>query len=75
MLLLTALAASAMANPPAHQPRPGLVRQATASVRIVSGAHVRFDLGTTDGPGAHFYDRLIRQSDGSRTPATLAEFP
>jgi hypothetical protein len=75
MLLLAALAASTMAQPPPERPRAALVRQATANVRIVSGAHVRFGGGGWKGPGARSYDRLIRESDGSRTQATLVEFP
>lgn len=75
MLLLTALAASAMAQSPAHRPSPVLERQATATVRIVHGAHVRFARGGSEEPGVHSYDRLIRERDGSQTPATLVEFP
>ena len=75
MLLLTALAASAMAQPPAQRPRPALVRQATATVRIVSGTRVRFGKPGTEAAGTQINDRQVRESDGSRTPVTLVEFP
>lgn len=73
MLLLTALAATAIAQPSAHGRE--LVRQATASVRIVSGERIRFGRRYRPGRGPQVIDRHVRESDGSRTLITLVEFP
>ena len=75
MLLLAALAASAMAQPPAYRPRPELVRHATATVRIVSGERVRFGRGGRKGRATQVHERLVREKDGRLTPITLVEFP
>lgn len=74
MLFLAALAASPLAQPPVHRPRPALVRQATASVRIVSGERIRFGRRGKSG-GRQVHERHLRETDGSRTPITLVEFP
>ena len=75
MLLFAALAASAVAQPPIERPGPALVRQATATVRIVSGTRIRFGKPDAEASGTQINDRQVRESDGSWTPVTLVEFP
>ena len=74
MMIIALLAAAAAAATPTapSSPERQLVRQATATVRIISGARV--DSATTPR------DALVRQvklesADGSRQALKLVEFP
>ncbi len=73
-LLLAAASAGADSAPrPAAGDRGGaVVRQATASVRIVSGERI----SASDIPqSALVKDTQVRGSDGIERPARLVEFP
>jgi hypothetical protein len=71
-MLWFAVAAAFIGSPP-HGPAPrGPVVQARATVRIVSGARVRFGEGaSSDVPASH--ERWIRTTMGIQ-PAKLIEF-
>jgi len=75
--MLWTLCAALVANSaPAAQPpaRPVPQRQASATVRIVRGAPVRF--GRSDARPEESISRsgTVREADGSIRPATLVEF-
>ena len=70
-MIAIALAAAAVAAPPPQAERP-VVRQATATVRILSGARV----GPAESPGEALVRKArIREPDGSETVVRLVEFP
>ena len=71
MLLLAQLAAAvaSQASPPATAP---IVRQARASVRIVSGERISAE---RIPQAAVVRDKQVRNADGSWTSSRLVEFP
>ena len=69
-MMLAALLAAA-ATIPAPPPRPVVIEQARATVRIVSGAGIRLGDKTAD---AQLRSTQFRDSDGSSHPAKLVEF-
>lgn len=71
MLLLALVAATAAVNAPSVPDRP-VVRQATATVRIVSGA--RITQGETP-QDAIVRDTIINGADGAPETVRLVEFP
>lgn len=68
MLLLTA--AALLAAVPQHS---GPVVQATATVRVISGAVLKLGQAP-QGQGARMRDATLRGSDGTVQPARLVEF-
>jgi len=70
-MVLLALLAAAAAQPPATPDRP-LVRQATATVRILAGARVEARNIPRD---AVVRKVRVESADGSGTSAQLVEFP
>lgn len=71
MLLLALVATVAAAQPSGHA-RTGAIQQATASVRIISGA--RITAGNIP-EGALVRDAQLRGADGSQTTSRIIEFP
>lgn len=71
-MLLLALVATVAAAQPSGQSRTGAIQQATASVRIISGARIT----PTEMPeSAIVRDTQMRGADGSRTMSRIVEFP
>ena len=71
MLLLALASAIATAQAPAS-PATAAVRQATASVRIVSGARI----GAAEAPAIAIVTKAeVRGPDGNRRAVRLIEFP
>jgi hypothetical protein len=72
LALLAVAAAGAGAAPRPPVPQQAIVRQASASVRIIAGARV----SAREIPDiAIVNDTKIVAADGSKTPARLVEFP
>lgn len=71
MLLLAIAATAALAQPPSEPARPA-VHQATATVRILSGARIWLGMVPAD---AQVRAINVRDSQGSSTTVRLIEFP
>ena len=71
MIGLALLAATEALQPQQQAPKLELVRQATATVRIVSGARIT---AAQMPPDALVTTTEIRGADGSTSPARLIEF-
>ena len=71
MLVLAIIAATAAAQPAAGPPRPR-IRQATATVRILSGVRIKPDRPPRE---AIVTDVELRSADGSRQQSRHIEFP
>ena len=70
---VTLLLAMAAATPAPSPARPAVSAQATATVRIVNGAAIRF--GQSANAGSWTLTRAqVRVEDGSHRPARLIEF-
>ena len=69
MMILALIAAAAAAQP--DQPRAGLVVQATASVRIISGKRLTLGMRSSE---AELRQTRVRDIDGQPKPAQLIEF-
>ena len=72
MLLLAAAALAATASPNGTPPAAGATVRATASVRILSSATIRFDHLEAGLPRLRLSQ--VRTADGERQPIRLIEF-
>jgi hypothetical protein len=73
-MLLTALAAIAASTMPPPSRSPGVSVQATASIRIISGARLSFSGEQRQPDIPPLRQTTIRTADAQQQPARLIEF-
>ena len=73
MIALALLTAATAQSLPAAPPTPVVVRQARATVTVISAPRIEFARIERDSPQL-LRDTTIRSTDGSTQPARLVEF-